>query len=69
MCSSWPGKSRIGNSSFLPCILTVFFYSNTQLREDLVQMSNIIDDLNSEIYEQQLEIEHLAAGEVLKFIL
>lgn len=33
--------------------------SNSELREDIMKMSNIIDDLNGELYEKQLEIEQL----------
>lgn len=34
-------------------------FSNSQLREDINQMSSIIEDLNSQVYEKQLEIEEL----------
>ena len=37
-------------------------HSNTQLRQDIIQMSNIIDDLNVELYDKQLEIEQLQNG-------
>ena len=39
--------------------------SNSQLRLDIMQMSNIIDDLNSELYQKQLEIDNLINGKVL----
>ena len=38
--------------------------SNSQLRQDMIQMSNIIDDLNAELYEKQLEISNLIGKEI-----